>query len=149
MANKVHAEVVWIRIYADKQSAAPSIADMTGASAMEISKEGLGLQDFNWPREAATRENTGRNGWVMRESQGVIDHNVDFQVDWESPDTDDLLDGESKYMYILRRIRGTGAGLTQALGGGPIVTANLVDRDGGWTFDVTVDGDDSIVRSNQ
>ena len=154
MANLVKNEVVFIRLYDDGRPATlPTVADVVGSMGIQISLEGLGLQEFNWPREAETRENTGRNGYIRRESQGVIDHSIDFQVDWVSEtaplNTDGLLDAETKYMAIVRRPLGTASGRTQVLGGGIITAANLVDRDGGWAFDVTVEGDDAITRSNQ
>ena len=151
MANLVKNEVVFIRIYDNRPSTLPTVAEVVGNMGIQISAEGLGLQEFNWPREAETRENTGRNGYIRRESQGVIDHSIDFQVDWVSgaDGTDGLLDAETKYMAIVRRPLGTASGRTQVLGGAIITAANLVERDGGWTFEVEAEGDDTITRSNQ
>ena len=78
----------------------------------------------------------------------MIDYDIDFQVDWDTA-TQPLLDSDSKYLMFVRRELGTASGRTQQLGGGPITQANLVDRDGGWAFDVTVDGDTPLARSNQ
>lgn len=150
VSNLVKDEAIYIRIYTTEPSSTPAVSDVvdTSAGAILISSPGRGLQQFNVNKTAETRENTGRSGYRHMETQGMIDYDVDFQVDWVDA-TDGLLDAETKYLMFVRREKGTASGRTQQLGGGPITQCNLVDRDGGWAFDVTVDGDVALARSNQ
>ena len=148
MSNKVKDEVIFVRIYDTEPSATPAVADVVASPGFELSKEGWGLQDFNLSKTAETRDTTGRHGYMKTETQGMIDYEGDFQVDWVT-ETAALLDSETKYLVFVRRELGTGSGRTQQLGGGPIMQANLIDRDGGFAFDVAFDGDIDLARSTQ
>ena len=148
MSNKVKDEVIYIRIYDSEPTSTPTVADVVASPGFELSMEGNGLQEFNLPKTAETRDTTGRHGFMKSETRGVIDYEGDFMVDWVAL-TAPLLDSETKYLAFVRRELGTGSGRTQQLGGGPIMQCNIIDRDGGFAFDVTFDGDIDLARSSQ
>lgn len=148
MSNKVKDEVIYIRIYDSEPTSTPTVADVVASPGFELSMEGNGLQEFNLPKTAETRDTTGRHGFMKSETRGVIDYEGDFMVDWVTA-TAPLLDAETKYLVFVRRELGTASGRTQQLGGGPIMQCNIIDRDGGFAFDVTFDGDIDLARSNQ
>ena len=86
MSNKVKDEVIYIRIYDDEPSTTPAVADIVAAPGFELSMEGNGLQEFNLPKTAETRDTTGRHGFMKSETRGVIDYEGDFMVDWVTAD---------------------------------------------------------------
>ena len=86
MSNKVKDEVIYVRIYDDEPTTTPTVADVVASPGFELSMEGNGLQEFNLPKTAETRDTTGRHGYMKSETRGVIDYEGDFVVDWVTAD---------------------------------------------------------------
>ena len=149
MSNKVKDEVIYIRIYDSEPTSTPTVADVVASPGFELSMEGNGLQEFNLPKTAETRDTTGRHGFMKSETRGVIDYEGDFMVDWVTADGAAAGCRDEVPGRFVRRELGTASGRTQQLGGGPIMQCNIIDRDGGFAFDVTFDGDIDLARSNQ